>query len=64
MSPLLHQKKLTVIPNAVREVRTSAPFRAFRGKNPSSISNPPALGSLPSETAHYQLPTPESPEAQ
>ncbi len=27
----------SVIPNAVRGVRTAAPFRTFRGKNPSSI---------------------------
>jgi hypothetical protein len=41
-----------VIPNGVREV-----------KNPSSISIPPPLGSLPSETPNPQLPTPNPPEA-
>ncbi len=36
--------KLSVIPNAVRAMRTAAPFRALRGKNPSSPSNSPTGG--------------------
>jgi hypothetical protein len=57
--PVPSPKNNPVIPNAVREVRTSAPSRAFCGKNPSSIqptpfnvSGTPAcpLGFLPCET--------------
>jgi hypothetical protein len=33
----LTEKRASVIPNGVREVRTAAPFRVFCGKNPSSL---------------------------
>jgi hypothetical protein len=44
--PVPSPKNDPVIPNEVREVRTSAPSRAFCGKNPPSLHNQPPLGFL------------------